>query len=168
MFDPDAYPLPDLGLSCPQCGYPLANLTRHVCPECGRAFTLDECVPEGEWPRLIAGGEEVRSSPDILALFKRYHVPYLELVDPVSAALSGIGGPSAERGRPVGVLRERYLETIDLIRRLRQNEPMPEPPDDSAQADVEWTCASCGETVPGTFDVCWQCGAERSAPPGPG
>jgi hypothetical protein len=26
-----------------------------------------------------------------------------------------------------------------------------------------WTCASCGETVTATFDICWNCQAERPA-----
>jgi Putative prokaryotic signal transducing protein len=25
----------------------------------------------------------------------------------------------------------------------------------------EWSCKSCGETNPGNFEVCWQCGKER-------
>lgn len=30
-----------------------------------------------------------------------------------------------------------------------------------AQASVDWQCAACGETVPGNFDTCWNCGAAR-------
>lgn len=26
-----------------------------------------------------------------------------------------------------------------------------------------WQCASCGESVEGQFDVCWQCGRDRPA-----
>ena len=62
MFDPDTYPLRDFGLRCGDCGYPLANLTRHQCPECGRAFTLDEYIPEGAMPLLIASALPVLSS----------------------------------------------------------------------------------------------------------
>jgi hypothetical protein len=28
---------------------------------------------------------------------------------------------------------------------------------------IAWTCAGCGETIDGQFDVCWQCGTERAA-----
>jgi hypothetical protein len=28
-------------------------------------------------------------------------------------------------------------------------------------ARAAWTCASCGETVTATFDICWNCQAER-------
>ena len=26
----------------------------------------------------------------------------------------------------------------------------------------EWKCAQCGESVPGGFDICWKCGADRA------
>lgn len=29
---------------------------------------------------------------------------------------------------------------------------------------VEWTCASCGESVPAEFGSCWQCGTMQSTP----
>jgi rubrerythrin len=25
----------------------------------------------------------------------------------------------------------------------------------------EWTCGECGELVPGTFETCWNCGADK-------
>ncbi|MDZ7783356.1 MAG: DUF2007 domain-containing protein [Halioglobus sp.] len=28
---------------------------------------------------------------------------------------------------------------------------------------AEWRCASCGESNPGNFETCWQCGAARPA-----
>ena len=28
----------------------------------------------------------------------------------------------------------------------------------------DWLCSSCSETDPGTFDVCWNCLAERATP----
>ena len=30
-----------------------------------------------------------------------------------------------------------------------------------ASADVNWTCASCGELSEAQFTACWKCGAER-------
>ena len=30
-------------------------------------------------------------------------------------------------------------------------------------AAPDWTCPACKEEVPGTFDSCWKCGAERPA-----
>ena len=31
----------------------------------------------------------------------------------------------------------------------------------------DWPCLGCGETVPGNFDVCWNCGADRAGVPDP-
>ena len=28
----------------------------------------------------------------------------------------------------------------------------------------EWTCGRCGATSPATFELCWQCAAERALP----
>jgi hypothetical protein len=35
-------PAQPVGPSCPGCGYCLIGLAEHVCPECGRPFTLEE------------------------------------------------------------------------------------------------------------------------------
>ncbi len=37
-------PLPDTGLTCPSCAYPLRGLTEQQCPECGMQFTLKDLV----------------------------------------------------------------------------------------------------------------------------
>jgi hypothetical protein len=36
---------------------------------------------------------------------------------------------------------------------------------DSARRDAnrpDWKCSQCGETLPGSFDSCWQCSRERA------
>lgn len=30
--------------------------------------------------------------------------------------------------------------------------------DSSSPSGPDWTCRNCGESNPGTFDICWQCG----------
>lgn len=164
MFDAEALPVPDLGLSCKACGYPLAGLMVRRCAECGRPFTMDEHVPTergGGWPRLIAGGREVTGTAEDKALLERYGIPYMELVDPVRATL-GPYGASGVVVWPLAVPREMYLEAVDLVRRVRLGEPMPEPPIGEA-AEGEWICGGCGEEVPSGFAVCWNCGEERGA-----
>ena len=40
-------------------------------------------------------------------------------------------------------------------------------PDKQVQPDTEasaWKCPQCGESVPGTFDVCWKCSTTESEP----
>jgi predicted RNA-binding Zn-ribbon protein involved in translation (DUF1610 family) len=162
MFDAHALPVPDLGLACRRCGYPLANLEDHRCPECGRAFTLEEYIPSGSAPLLIAGGESVRATDDVVALLKRYQIPYIEHVGPFEAVLTPLRLTRSQIAPPIGVPRDRYLEAIDLIRRLTLGEPMPEPPGPAADPDAaDWPCAHCGETNPAHFGICWQCEQPR-------
>jgi hypothetical protein len=42
--------VPDWGLECPQCRYPLRGLPEHRCPECGTRFDPQQLV--GTWTRL--------------------------------------------------------------------------------------------------------------------
>ena len=163
MFDPDALPVPDLGLSCLGCGYALAGLNQHRCPECGRTFSLDEHVPPGDCPPLIAGGEEVRATPEIRDLLFVFQIPYVQLAEPMSDLFGGASyWPGTQRARRIGVPRERYLEAIDLVRRLSLDEPLPPAPPASRRTEP-WDCAHCGENNPANFEICWSCG-EAAAP----
>jgi predicted RNA-binding Zn-ribbon protein involved in translation (DUF1610 family) len=36
------------------------------------------------------------------------------------------------------------------------------PNEDSEPARPDWVCPDCGETVPGSFDVCWNCAAKSA------
>ena len=55
----DQLPIPDWGLHCPQCHYPLRGLPSHRCPECGAELNIASLV--GTWTRLrdprFTGGE---------------------------------------------------------------------------------------------------------------
>jgi hypothetical protein len=43
-------PIPDWGLVCPKCSYPLQGLPSHRCPECGQSLDIAELVQS--WTRL--------------------------------------------------------------------------------------------------------------------
>ena len=45
-----------------------------------------------------------------------------------------------------------YEKALELLREVYQ-------PHDTDAPD--WTCGTCKETVPGTFESCWSCGAPR-------
>ncbi len=49
-IDIDQLPIPDWGLVCPRCSYPLRGLPEHRCPECGLAFHMENVVKP--WHRL--------------------------------------------------------------------------------------------------------------------
>ena len=153
MFDEQQLPVPDLGLVCKGCGYPLGSLLEHRCPECGRSFALADYVPEGLMPPLFAGGEQIKATPEVVELLDRYQIPYQE----IRSTLENLGHPGISNlsARPIGVARDDYLWAIDLLRRLRQDEPMPEPP--APQTQTPWNCVACNEENPGNFGVCWNC-----------
>ncbi len=157
-FDPDALPVPDLGLCCLKCGYGLAGLASHRCPECGKPFTMEEHIPEGDFPVVIFRGKEVTDSPDVVELLKRYSIPHVFLMWPGQTMFGSLA--TSEAKRRVGVPRASYFRVIDLLRRQALGEEMP--PADGAIERPAWTCAACEEENPGTFDVCWNCG--RPAP----
>ncbi len=49
-IDINRLPIPDWGLVCPRCNYPLRGLPEHRCPECGHAFRMEDVVKP--WHRL--------------------------------------------------------------------------------------------------------------------
>ena len=52
-----------------------------------------------------------------------------------------------------------YVEAVAVIREhLNANQK---------NSDTEITCASCGETNPGNFEICWSCGNSVTASPSP-
>lgn len=156
MFDPNTLPVPDFGLACKACGYPLAGLSQHRCAECGQPFTLEEYLPKGDWPPLIAGGESMRATAEVVELLRLYQIPYIEMSDPLRSILPYGFGTSEKRAGRVAVPRERYFEAIDLIRRVQLDEAMPQPPV-APQRVTDWQCEQCGETNPANFEICWNC-----------
>jgi predicted amidophosphoribosyltransferase len=49
-IDLDHLPIPDWGVLCPKCRYPLVGLPSHRCPECGTKLDMGEIVKT--WHRL--------------------------------------------------------------------------------------------------------------------
>ena len=59
--DLERLPIPDWGLHCPGCGYPLRGLPEHRCPECGTRFRVADLVRT--WTRLREPRRTGRESP---------------------------------------------------------------------------------------------------------
>lgn len=49
-IDINQLPIPHWNIRCPKCGYPLAGLPSHRCPECGTVFEMSDLVET--WTRL--------------------------------------------------------------------------------------------------------------------
>ena len=61
-------------------------------------------------------------------------------------------------GSRLSVPSEFYFEVLWLLHRMRDQIA-------AARADQgEWTCPQCNESVPGHFDLCWNCEAARPDP----
>lgn len=73
-----------------------------------------------------------------------------------AAALSELQGPAFY---PVlCVDDENYEIAMELLQPYYQQSRQAVEPE-------EWVCPQCGETVPGTFDMCWSCQYAREATP---
>lgn len=55
--------------------------------------------------------------------------------------------PSVWVGNP-----DDYARALEIVRKYEASAPQDLP---------AWTCAQCKETVEGSFDICWNCGADR-------
>ncbi len=155
-FDPDALPVPDLGLKCMACDCTLAGLSEHRCRKCGRRFTLDEYLPPGDFPLVVFAGKPVRMDDEIAAFMRGVGIPVLERRTSLDA-MRGMDTRPNHAGE-LRVPRESYYEVIDLLRRRASGERIPivGSPGDCP----EWTCRSCDEPNPGQFEICWNCGEE--------
>jgi hypothetical protein len=84
-FDPYALPVPDVGLLCMNCGYPLGGLPDHRCPECGRRFDIDEHIPSGDFPTVIFNGKGIPLTEEIMGLMRAYRIPFMDALRHVDA-----------------------------------------------------------------------------------
>lgn len=148
-FDPEALPIPALGLRCRQCEYLLDGLPRHVCPECGWTFRMDDMVPLGDWIPVVSNGRFVTLTNEVNEMLRRARV----LFQALDRGFQTLYGGAAASGGPmtVHVTRGDYLYVLWLLQDPSRVPP-PEPP------GPDWTCGHCGERNPGTFESCWSCG----------
>ena len=63
-----------------------------------------------------------------------------------------VPGPGVESTTPFGF--PSAAEHQEPVGEVVAESQEPTPPDTEASP---WKCPQCGETVPGTFDVCWKC-----------
>lgn len=90
----------------------------------------------------------------LLDLLDRHLIRAVILGDHLSGAA---GGLPADIYPTLWVLEDEDLERgRELIERFRADST------DSTPAPA-WTCAGCGETVDGHFDLCWSCGHARAS-----
>lgn len=141
---PAARPVPDLGLTCEECGYPLRGLPDDRCPECGEPFDLADRIPPGEWVDVPAGGTEAEAQLVFDALRAEGIPCVYESLSDTLTTLYGL-----RRGTALRVPHEYYLDVLRVVH------------GQGADGSPGWICGACGEEVPGNFEVCWKCQSPR-------
>lgn len=137
-------PFPDFGLQCPACDSPLAGATSRCCPACGRAFDPASWLPARDEFLIEPSGQgELKHHFTELLLGEAY-IPYIRRERKTAATIYGIDPNSRVCYE---VPRDFYFDWLALVQRERtKGAPGP-----------EWQCGHCGESNPGSFEVCWQC-----------
>jgi len=154
-FDPDALPIPALGLTCRRCGYLLDCLPQHRCPECGWQFEMDDLVPPGDFALVAIDGTPVLMTAEVVKILDAARILHIRCDGPLEAFY---GLPSPINGRQwFRVPRGEYLYLLHLLR--NRDQPIKPP-----ITGPDWECSGCHEANPGTFGVCWSCGGDRPSP----
>lgn len=147
-------PFPDFGLDCAACGAPLAGARRFCCASCGEAFDPERGRPRREWFVLDRAICEPLPVVGVQALLADEAVPFIPVGERGPWEVFMGQGPMQDRVR---VPREFYFEVLWLLQEARHKVARVQ-----AAPGKDWTCASCGESNPGHFEICWKCQAARS------
>ena len=143
-------PIPDFGLACAECGEPLAGWHKFDCPECATPADLPATVPDRPFVRAYRSPrlEQVRMAKLIL---DTNHVPNRLGNESLQMAMGEL--PFVQISSEVLVPNSHYFDALYTLHH--------DWPESGAASADEWTCHECGEICPGTFEVCWNCSAER-------
>lgn len=145
-------PLPAVGVRCPRCARNIDGLNEANCPGCHLPITAESLRPVREW---ITAPTERLSSALVELEFQAVRLPYIPAQS--SSPMDFFMGTPVG-GRQLLIPAEFHLEALVVVRQLRQRLAA-----GAAHARHNWRCAKCGEEVPGSFEVCWNCGAARMA-----
>lgn len=144
-------PVPDLGLSCPDCDALLDGAPTHECPTCGRAFDMEEFCPSGRWVMAFSSPDSVKMTCAEMVL-RQHLVPILYGDDELRKTFGALG--STRFGPRIEVPRAFYFEARLILRRETARA---EAIHANGLAEQEVDCPKCGEGNPTTFEVCWNC-----------
>jgi len=147
-------PLLDYGLVCGTCRRPLAGATVDECPHCTAPFVLT--APPGRYGWIsIADDAAPLKVMHLQAILIDEQVPVLPLEFRSAAPVDFF-----RHSQSILIPREYWFEVRWLIMQAAQ-----ELARERSVPGVEWSCSKCGEDVPASFDVCWNCETPRETPP---
>lgn len=147
------FEFPDTDLRCRDCRATLLGVRDGRCPRCHQPLDAPALLPRDT---LVAVTREFRQRQPLAILLARTTLEN-DGVPNTSAAGDGtlrtIAGVSAAT---LFVPRSYYFDAVALLSERRAA------PDDSGDLPRgDWSCPTCGESVPATFDLCWNCGCAR-------
>jgi predicted amidophosphoribosyltransferase len=160
-------PVPDFGLVCAGCKYPLQGLSRHVCPECGREFNPEKVLGEEPTLQVCLIHSEVEHAAAVSVLELRGIPNMLESPDPIAQTFSMSLGRKRQVGRLM-VPREFYFDAIFWLRNSAnsacdERDGCEKDSLSEAEETEDWHCSQCDESVPAEFTMCWNCCAARES-----
>lgn len=160
IFTGQEMPIPDFGLNCPVCRGALVGATTHHCPRCRTAIQMEEFRPSGRWFDAETWCGSGLLSAQVETMLATLQIPHIRVQG------RGTMDVFLARGSAGGVLyaaTEFFFDFLDALRCLRGALRR-------TTVAAPWDCRSCGEQVPGHFEICWNCeskrtGALQSGPP---
>ena len=171
MTEDDLFPIPEIGLLCPQCGYSLTGLTTPRCPECGQPFDPSEVFHDAAGSRI-----------DVRRCLLRQVFPDLDAeYDGLIEAVAGQINVTLMSG--VGVILQEWFDKTTnfaasatdwrrVLEQIRQDrDPLIMLPRAPRQVLVDFPMPECGVDCPGcgaslagaTEPHCPACGQEFDA-----
>lgn len=152
-FTGEELPFPDFGLICRRCRTHLAGATHHACARCGAPFTPTDWHPSGTWFQVEAWMHAGVSMPLVELTLEQESIPFLAM-DSRGFAEVYLGQRSL--GARVIVASEFFFDMLHAVRSVGIELARA-----ALAPQVDWPCPKCGEIVPSTFAVCWNCQTAR-------
>lgn len=166
FFDGRELPVRDVGWFCDNCHAALAGATSHECPSC-----QTPCDPTSHRPLSGVFWLDAYFAVDMITelvedSLKENQIPYSKQRPRGARAIGALYSPTVVQGRAeeIVVPSDFYFDVLYLImprlQRTQRRLELANSNDDVAA----WTCVQCAEENPDSFDICWNCSAERPDP----
>ncbi len=140
-------------LECPRCKHSLTGIPDSCCPECGLLVDYEPVKVFTAYDQSLVW---------VAAMLMDEH----QISNMVNVGSFQVFGGVFEKRKQmpcVEVPFKFFHEAVDLLERkfgkrhFKAGE-QPKRPDDTP----DWLCPNCREENPGSFEVCWNCGADRA------
>jgi len=141
---------------CIDCDYPLDHLPGTTCPECGRAFDLQDPTT---YRSALSRPVKLYSTNDATeANLLRNALEHEGVRAVVIDTKPGFSHLAIWHPNLIWVSADELDQARAVLEQFRAQRAAGSRDD---PRDPPWTCPNCGEAVDGHFDVCWNCEQAR-------